>query len=173
MQLFPEIKEKDDSITLFENVHGSIHQPVFMDLPDRLRHICIFGQTGTGKSTLLEYMIMQDIKAGRGLALIDPASDMADSILGKIPMEREKDVIVFDTADSERPVGFNIFQYKDVRERDLIIDELYVTLDHIYDMHQTGGPIFESNMRGYCVYFFPICPGKTSIQPFSNFHCFM
>ncbi len=60
-------------------------QPVNVAAEDRMRHTFILGQTGTGKSTLMESMILQDMRAGRGLAVIDPHGEMVDSILGRIP----------------------------------------------------------------------------------------
>lgn len=73
---------------------------------------------------------------------------MVDSILGKIPRRRWDDVILFDVLDRERPLGFNLLHWRTIEERDFIIDEIYNTLDHIYDMRTTGGPMFEMNLRG-------------------------
>jgi hypothetical protein len=143
----PNLDESPDSIKLFLNEFQGMSQPVHIDPDDRMRHTYIMGQTGTGKSSLMENMIVQDICAGRGLAVIDPHGEMVDNILARIPIERAEDVIILDLLDRERPVGFNILQWVDIPERDLIIDELYRTLDHIYDMKETGGPIFEQHFR--------------------------
>lgn len=135
-------------ITLFSNEHKHIVQPITIGAVDRVRHTFIIGQTGAGKSTLMESMILQDIKGNQGLAVIDPHGDLVDGILGKIPQERMENVILFDVLDREYPLGFNILQWSTIDERDLIIDELYSVIDHLYDMRQTGGPMFESNLRG-------------------------
>ncbi|MFH1930133.1 MAG: type IV secretion system DNA-binding domain-containing protein [Pseudomonadota bacterium] len=135
-------------IELAINEHQGIIQPVTVGTDERMSHTFIIGQTSTGKSTLMERMILQDIRAGRGLAVIDPHGDMVDSILGRVPEEREEDVIIFDMLDREKPLGFNLIQWKTPEERDLIIDELFLALDRIYDMKITGGPIFETNFRG-------------------------
>lgn len=74
---------------------------------DRDGHIYIIGKTGTGKSTLIENMVISDIKAGNGLALIDPHGDLAENILDHIPEERIHDVIYFNPADMEYPIAFN------------------------------------------------------------------
>ncbi len=149
LAIFPYLQSNRNGATqLFFNEHAGMRQPVNIDVTDRMRHTFMIGQTGTGKSTLMESLLLQDIRAGRGVALIDPHGDLVDSILGKIPKERHDDVVLFDTCDRDRPLGFNILDYRTVEERDLIIDELYLTLDQIYDMHATGGPIFESNYRG-------------------------
>ncbi|MBN1663567.1 MAG: type IV secretion system DNA-binding domain-containing protein [Deltaproteobacteria bacterium] len=135
-------------ISLFVNKHRHSAQEVSQGIDDRMRHAFIIGQTGTGKSTLMESMIMQDIQNGRGLAVIDPHGEMIDSILGKIPKRRVEDVILFNFLDRRRPIGFNPLKWSTLDERDLIIDDIYTTFDHLYDMKQTGGPIFEMHFRG-------------------------
>src|SRR5216684_9243714 len=74
---------------------------------DRRAHMYVIGKTGTGKSTLLEVLIDQDIRAGRGLALIDPHGDLVDRVPARIPAERAADVIDFNAPDFTRPLGFN------------------------------------------------------------------
>jgi hypothetical protein len=137
-----------ESITIGLNCHNGIELPVPVDNESRFRHCFILGQTGTGKSTLMAHMIMQDIRAGRGVAVVDPHGEMIDQIVGQIPEDRAEDVIFFDPLDTERPIGFNVLEWNTVYERDLIIDELYRTFHHLYDFKQTGGPIFELYFRG-------------------------
>ena len=144
----PELDESPESIRLFLNEFQGMSQPVHIDPDDRMRHCYIMGQTGTGKTSLMENMIVQDIVIGRGLAVIDPHGDMIDNILKRIPRERAEDVIVLDLLDRERPLGFNLLEWHTIAERDLIIDSLYQHMDHMYDMKITGGPIFESYFRG-------------------------
>ncbi len=141
-------RQQDSQVTLFDNVHQGISQPVRIGLSDRFRHMFILGQTGTGKSTFMESLVLQDIRAGRGVGVIDPHGELVDSIIGKIPEQRIEDVILFDLLDTEYPIGFNLLQWWDLKERDLLIDELYTSIDRIYDMRTTGGPIFEHNFRG-------------------------
>jgi hypothetical protein len=135
------------SIELFVNEHQGMSQAVKIGVNDRMRHTFIIGQTGTGKSTLMENMILEDIRNGKNLAVIDPHGEMVDSLLGKIPDQRAEDVILFDMLDKQ-PLGFNLIEWKTVEERDLIVDDLYTTLEHLYDMKIAGGPIFETNFRG-------------------------
>ena len=141
-------REVEAPLELFHSEHQQDILPVCIGADDRMRHMFILGQTGTGKSTLMEYMILQDIRAGRGVALIDPHGDLADEILGKIPESRLADVIVLDLLDRGWPPGFNLLQWETIEERDLLIDELYAAVDHLYDMKQCGGPIFEMHFRG-------------------------
>jgi len=146
--IFPRISRAEgESLHLFTNTHGGMNQPVMATPGDRFRHFFILGQTGTGKSKLMEHMILQDIHAGRGVAVIDPHGDLVEPLLGKIPARRDQDVIYFNVADRERPIGFNVIEWTTPEEQDLLIDELYLTLDRIYDMKQVGGPMWENNYR--------------------------
>lgn len=77
---------------------------------DRRRHMYVVGKTGMGKSTLLENMIIDDIRAGNGLAVVDPHGDLAEKILEYIPNNRVNDVIYFNPADTQFPIAFNILE---------------------------------------------------------------
>lgn len=74
---------------------------------DRRRHIYIIGKTGTGKTTMMENMVINDILVGRGVGLIDPHGDFAEKILHFIPENRLDDVIYFNPSDIDYPIGFN------------------------------------------------------------------
>jgi type IV secretory pathway TraG/TraD family ATPase VirD4 len=88
------------------NKHGYEQELIFDD-EDRYHHVYVIGQTGTGKTTLLRNAILQDIEMGQGIALIDPHGDLAEAILDMIPRHRTNDVIYFNPADIEYPVGLN------------------------------------------------------------------
>lgn len=144
----PEEFASDPSRTFLGiNVHRGSIQPVFCRLRDRLRHMFIMGMTGTGKSSFMENLILQDMRAGHGLCLVDPHGELVEKLLPKIPGERERDVILLDPLDKEYPFAFNILEWKTLDERDFIIDGLYQAVDRLYDMRTTGGPIFEANFR--------------------------
>ena len=83
---------------------------VGLALKDRRFHQYVVGRTGVGKSTLLENMIIQDIRAGRGLAVIDPHGDLIQSIIAHIPESRIRDVIYVNPADPDYAIGFNVFR---------------------------------------------------------------
>lgn len=74
---------------------------------DRRRHLYVVGKSGTGKSKLLELLIIEDIKAGHGVGVLDPHGDLVDNILKHIPKERTDDIVYFNPADSEYPIAFN------------------------------------------------------------------
>ena len=123
--------------------------PILKD--DRRRHFYIVGQTGTGKSVLLQEMIRQDIKKGEGVALIDPHGDIAERVLGLVPRERIEDVIYFNPADYERPIGLNMLEFdpKYPESRTFVVNELLEIFEKLYNLkaHGFGGPVFEQYMR--------------------------
>ncbi len=81
---------------------------------DRFSHIYIIGKTGTGKSTLMETMALQDLERGNGFALIDPHGDLVERIAARIPKSRQSDVIYLNAADPSQPYGYNPLRH--VRE---------------------------------------------------------
>ncbi len=102
---------------------------------DRFRHMYVIGKSGTGKTTLLENMIVQDIYNGNGIAFLDPHGESADKILRYIPSNRIDDVIYFSPGDSEFPVAFNpmeIAEGASASERSLIADGLMTVFKKIW-----------------------------------------
>jgi len=98
-------------ITVFAETNFRNQRRKFgIKLDDRRRHMYLVGKTGMGKSTLLENMIVNDIRAGRGVALVDPHGDLAEAVLQFIPNNRVNDVIYFNPADTQFPVAFNILE---------------------------------------------------------------
>jgi hypothetical protein len=96
-------------IVLGTNIYQGRAQEVRLPYRDRLRHLNLIGKTGMGKSTLFHRMIHQDIANGKGVGVIDPHGDLVKDILAKsIPLKREKDVVLFDLADEEYPIGLNL-----------------------------------------------------------------
>jgi uncharacterized protein DUF87 len=74
---------------------------------DRLSHMYAIGRTGTGKSTLLETLMRQDIAQGKGMALLDPHGDLAEKIVGALPDRRKDDLVYFNAPDPAQPYGYN------------------------------------------------------------------
>jgi DNA helicase HerA-like ATPase len=87
---------------------------------DRLLHTYIIGKTGTGKSTLIQTMVMQDIGAGRGVCLLDPHGDLVESVLQSIPTERQKDIIYFNVPDVSLTLKYNPFKKVSYEKRSLV-----------------------------------------------------
>ena len=92
----------------------------------------IIGQTGTGKTTLLKNLAIQDIKNGRGLAIIDPHGEFVEDLLDSIPAERIDDVIYFNPVDSKFPIGFNVLEVKDPEQKHLVASGLMAIFTKIW-----------------------------------------
>lgn len=90
----------------------------------RSRHVYMVGASGTGKSTLLLNCIIQDLKSGAGLAVLDPHGDLIDEIVRRCPAERADDVVLLDPADADYPIGFNILSAHSELERTLLSSDL-------------------------------------------------
>jgi len=91
---------------------------------DRRRHMYLVGKTGMGKSTILENMIVDDIRAGHGVAVVDPHGDLAEKIIEFIPSERIKDVVYFNPADINFPIAFNVVEQVEPHLRHLVASGL-------------------------------------------------
>ncbi len=117
---------------------------------DRRRHMYIVGMTGTGKSWFAEGLAMQDIANGEGVCFIDPHGDAIDHILERIPKDRAEDVILFDPADLTRPLGLNMLEYDSPEQKTFAINEVMNIFDKLYDLKQTGGPMFEQYFKNAC-----------------------
>jgi len=103
----------------------SLDVPFTLDQENRLKHLHIIGQTGTGKSTLLENLFLQDVYAGNGAVFVDPHGTSARTILNRIPRNRTRDVIYFNPADIEHAIGFNLLQAVPPARRDFVTGEIY------------------------------------------------
>jgi len=137
-------------IILGKNVFRGEETVVRMTDDDRRRHLYIIGQTGTGKSTLLSNMIQQDIENGNGLAFIDPHGDVVERILGYIPKNRMKDVIYFNPADVERPMGLNMLEFDSAHpeQKTFIANEMISIFKKLWEeIPEAFGPMFEQYMR--------------------------
>jgi len=130
-------------------IHG-LREKVHFSRAGRTRHVYICGATGTGKSTLLYNMLRQDIENDEGIILIDPHGDLYSQILNSIPKRRMNEVVLIDPSDFEFAVGVNFLEcggfYKPV-QINFIVNEMIKIFDRLYDLRQTGGPIFEQYMR--------------------------
>ena len=129
--------------------YRGVERKIFVNDDDRRRHMYVIGKTGTGKSQLLEEMVMQDIIGGKGVAVVDPHGDLIDGILQRIPPERAEDVIYFDPSDSERPLGLNMLEAKTEEQKHFVVTSIVGLMYKLYDPMKTGiiGPRFEHAVR--------------------------
>lgn len=117
----PYDHDHENEVALFAQTNFRNQQRKFgIKTDDRRRHMYVIGKTGMGKTTFLEQMVLSDIKAGHGLAYIDPHGDTAEKLLDFIPPHRINDVVYFNPADMEFPVGFNILEIQDENQKHLV-----------------------------------------------------
>lgn len=139
----------DEGLLLGYNEFRGTKKPIRLSTNDRRRHTYIIGQTGTGKSVLLENLAFQDMMDGRGFAFVDPHGDSVESLLGKVPKERVEDVIYFNPGDMSNPIGLNMFEFDSPDQKDFLIQEAINMLYGLYDPGHTGivGPRLEHIFR--------------------------
>ncbi|MCR8559283.1 type IV secretion system DNA-binding domain-containing protein [Mucilaginibacter sp. BJC16-A38] len=106
------------------NAHQGSEHAVSISTDQRLRHVHMIGATGTGKSTLLKNLIVQDIYGDTGLMCLDPHGDLIEDILHSIPAHRIKDVVLIDPSDSQFPVALNILTAHSDLEKELLASDL-------------------------------------------------
>lgn len=128
-------------------------------IPDsvRDRHLYIIGKTRTGKSTLMLNLAVQDIRAGKGIGVIDPHGDLIEDLLRYIPKERVEDTVHWDASERTRPIGLNIMEVHTDEEVGLVADDLLVTFRRLSD---TWGDRMESLLR-YIFHTLLHCEGTT------------
>ncbi len=139
-----------EGILLGNNVFRGVKKEVHFARKDRRRHHYIIGQTGTGKSAYLSQMARQDIINGDGVCVVDPHGDLIEDILQYIPKERAKDVIVFDPADSERPMGLNMLEAKTPEQQDMASSQATEIFIKIFG-DEIFGPRIQHYFRNACL----------------------
>jgi hypothetical protein len=139
----------EEGLLLGYNVFRGAKKEIRLDEADRARHMYVVGQTGTGKSTYLENLALQDMLEGRGFAFVDPHGDTAEKLLAMVPKERTEDVIYFSPADMDYPLGLNMFEFHSEDQKDFLIQEAINMLYKLYDPGHTGiiGPRYEHLFR--------------------------
>lgn len=139
----------EEGFLLGYNEFRGVKKPIRLSTNDRRRHTYIIGQTGTGKSVLLENLAFQDMMDGRGFAFIDPHGDAVETLLGKVPKERVEDVIYFNPGDMANPIGLNMFEFDSPDQKDFLVQEAINMLYGLYDPGHTGivGPRLEHIFR--------------------------
>jgi len=139
-----------DGVLLGVNDYQGRGTNVHFKKEDRVRHFYVIGQTGTGKTSLLKNMIVEDIANGDGVCFIDPHGSDVDDILANIPEERIDDVIYFDPAYTARPMGLNMLEYNHdfPEQKTFVVGELFGIFQKLYGgTPESMGPMFEQYFR--------------------------
>lgn len=157
---FPE-----NGLWLGRSIYRGQERNIYMSEEDRMRHMYIIGRTGTGKTELLKSMIIQDMRAGRGLCFLEPHGEGIEQLMELVPPERAEDVIFFDPADRERPLGFNLLEVNNYEEMYQVASSIINLMYKLYDPHRTGmvGARFEHAVRN-AMLTVAMVPGATFIE---------
>ncbi len=140
----------EDGLYLGTNTYRAEKRKIFMATEDRFRHFYIIGQTGTGKSSVIELMARQDFHNGKGVCIVDPHGSLIENLLPYIPRERADDVIYFNPADTERPMGLNLLEGKTPEERDLIALDAMNMMVKMFG-EEIFGPRIQDYFRNGCL----------------------
>jgi len=154
----------NEGLYLGKSVYRGMSRKIYISDKDRARHMYIIGKTGTGKSEFLMDMLLQDIRAGKGVCFIDP-HDSVEKLLEFIPPERAEDVIYFNPADTDRPMGLNMLEARTEEEKQFVASSIINLMYKLYDPHKTGiiGPRFEHAIRNAMMTVM-VEPGATFIE---------
>jgi hypothetical protein len=138
-----------EGLIIAKSLYRGEEKDIRLTKEDRRRHLYVIGQTGSGKTTLMKQMMKQDIEKGEGICVLDPAGDFAEFCLSLVPKSRAEDVIYVDPADLARPIGLNMFEINpdNPEEKTKVINEMFQILDRLYNLKETGGPVFEKYFR--------------------------
>ncbi|MBD3330613.1 type IV secretion system DNA-binding domain-containing protein [Candidatus Peregrinibacteria bacterium] len=140
----------DEGLLLGHNIYRGQKKEIRIKTEDRFRHFYVIGQTGTGKSSIFQVMLRQDLKNGQGLCVIDPHGSLIEDILPFIPRERADDVIYFDPADAERPMGLNILEAANWDEAEMVALDAMNIMIKLFD-EEIFGPRIQDYFRNGCL----------------------
>lgn len=139
-----------EGILLGHNVFRGEKKEIRIKREDRFRHFYVIGQTGTGKSSILQVMIRQDLASGDGLAVVDPHGSLIEDILPFIPRERADDVIYFNPSDMERPMGLNLLEGDTWEEKEYVALEAMNIMIKLFN-EEIFGPRIQDYFRNGCL----------------------
>src|SRR6266487_2777438 len=136
-----------------------------VDVPQASRRegLYIIGIQGTGKTGLIENLIIQDIKQGVGVGLLDPHGDVTNAVLSRLPSEREKDVIYLDITDEDFPFGLNLFTCSNpnsAKAVQIVVDKVMHIFEKLFDLSPASTPRLRQYLRN-CTYTLIANPGYT------------
>lgn len=140
----------DSGLYLGNNTYRGEKKKIFMNNEDRFRHFYIIGQTGTGKSSIIQLMARQDFHNGKGVCVIDPHGSLIEDLLPYIPRDRADDVIYFNPADTQRPMGLNMLEADTEEERDLVALDAMNMMVKMFG-EEIFGPRIQDYFRNGCL----------------------
>ena len=144
----------DLDVIIGVNKHHGQETPIGLTTDERERHMYIIGGTGSGKTTMLKHQIVQDMRNGKGLAVVDPHGDLAEELLELVPKERKKDLIYLNPDDLDDPIGVNLLEMPEgltgndlLREKDRVTESVVSVMRKIFSEDDSGGHRIEYVLR--------------------------
>lgn len=133
-----------EGILIGYNNYRGVKREIRIKSEDRFRHFYVIGQTGTGKSSVIQVLARQDISLGNGLCVMDPHGDLASDLMPFVPRERADDVIYFDPADLSRPMGLNLLEANTPDEKQMVAQDAMNMMIKLF-----GNEIFGPRIQDY------------------------
>jgi len=143
----PPTNMPTEGLTLGRTIYRGVEKIVKIKKDDRRRHLYVVGKSGGGKSVFIQNLAVQDILNGEGVCVVDPHGDFVEYVLQHVPKERAEDVIYFNPADVERPIGLNMLEVKTEEQKDFATQEMISIFYKLVSDPSMIGPMFEHNMR--------------------------
>lgn len=139
-----------EGVLLGYNAYRGTKIPVYIKREDRFRHFYVIGQTGTGKSTILSNMVFQDIFNKDGVCVMDPHGQLAEDIFPYIPRDRADEIVYFNPADTDRPMGLNLLEAHDDEEKELVAMDAMNIMIKLFG-NEIFGPRIQDYFRNGCL----------------------
>ena len=140
----------EEGLFLGYNTYRGERKKIFMKNDDRFRHFYVIGQTGTGKSSVIQIMARQDFNQKKGICVVDPHGSLVEDLFPYIPRDRADDIIYFNPADTERPMGLNMLEGKTEEEKDLIALDAMNMMVKMFG-EEIFGPRIQDYFRNGCL----------------------
>ena len=131
-------------LVLWHNIYRWVKKEIKIKTEDRFRHFYVIWQTGTWKSSIMQVMARQDLKAWEWMAVIDPHWDLVKDLIPFIPRERADDVIIFDPSDTDRPMWLNLLEANSPEEMDIVAQDAMNIMIKLF-----GNEIFGPRLQDY------------------------
>ena len=148
------LKNASFDVIIGRNHHHGTTTDIGLTPAERERHVFMVGATGSGKTTLMKYSIIQDMKNGKGVAVIDPHGDLAQELLAHVPEERLDDVIYLNPDDTEYPIGLNLLEIPEgltgdrlIKAKDFVTETVVSIMRKTFSEGGSGGFRVESVLR--------------------------
>jgi Helicase HerA, central domain len=139
-----------EGLYIGDNVFRGESKPIFVKNEDRFRHFYVIGQTGTGKSSILQIMARQDLRNGKWIAVMDPHGDLAKDLLPFIPKNRADDLVYFDPGDLSRPMGLNLLEANNEDEKQMVVADATNIMIKLFGS-EIFGPRIQDYFRNGCL----------------------